>query len=72
MLLMLQMKQQCMPKLVIGVAAQAHVVAQVVAPPPRAVIPNVVVAHHIAMAVTGRQTKKIALQLISLRTNACD
>ena len=61
---MLQMKQQCMPRLVIGVVAQAaHVRLQAVAPHHHAVILNAAVAHHIA-AVIHRQTKKTALQLV--------
>ena len=62
-----------MPRLVIGVAVQAaHAHLQAVAPPHHhAVIPNVAVPHHI-VAATGRQTKKIAVQLILLRTNACE
>ena len=59
---MLQMKQQFMLRLAIGAAAQAahahhhHAVA---------------VASHIAVVIL-RQTKKIAVQLTSLKTNACE
>ena len=61
---MLLMKQQFMPRLVIGVVAQAaHAHLQAVAPHHHAANPNVAVAHHI-VAATGRQTKKIAVQLI--------